>query len=365
MRILYLIPKLNVSSGVAKITSQKANFFIENSENSVAIVTQNKGNEPLFFNLNEEVKLFDIVLEGNAFSFIKAYKTQIKSILSEFKPDVIVIADNGLKALLFCHLIKTKVPVVLEIHCSKFVSENRFDSFLSKLKHNLIVKIRAFGIKSFDNIVMLSEESINEWNIKKATIIPNPVAQNSLLSDISNKKILCVTRNSYEKGLDRIIPISLAIQQKYPDWIFDVFCDDKGFYDINNLISKNKLVNIKIHKPKNEINEAYLSSSIYISTSRFEVFPLVILEAMSFGLPIVAYDCPIGNQSIITNDFGFLIKDGDENEFIDKLEMLISDKELQVKMGKMAKLASEKYDSKTIFKQYNKYLNEVIYKEQK
>jgi len=304
-------------------------------------------------------------LKGNFLAFLKSYKKQIESILKSTKPDVVVIADNGLKALFFNFIISTKIPVVLEIHCSKFVSEKENSSFRSKIIHKSIVKSRKLGAKSFRNIVMLSEESKKEWNLKRVKIIPNPVAQSSVYSDLSNKKIICVTRNSYEKGLDRIIPICAAIQKKYPKWSFEVYCNENGYYDIKKMIQSNKLRNLVIHQPIKDINDAYLKSSIYISTSRFEVFPLVILEAMSFGLPIVAYDCPIGNKSIINNHFGFLIEDGNETEFVFNLEKLIHETELKFEMGKNAKQESLKYDVATVFEKYKLYLNQVVYKEDK
>ena len=364
MKILYLIPKLNLSSGVAKIISAKANYLSNNRVNEVAIVTQNEGNFPLFFELDSKIKLFDIILKGNFITFLKSYKYQIEIIINDFQPNVIVVADNGLKALFFKYIVKTTIPVVLEIHCSKFVSEKEHSTFLSKILHKLVVKLRGIGAKSFANILMLSEESKQEWKFKKATIIPNPVSKNNYISDLTRKKILCVTRNSYEKGLDRIIPICLAIQNKYPDWYFEIYCDENGFYDINAMISRNNLSNIVLHNPTKKIDEAYQKSSIYISTSRFEVFPLVILEAMSFGLPIVAYNCPIGIKSIIDNNCSFLIEDGKERSIITAIEKLISNKELQLLMGKNARTESLKYNVDAIFKTYKSYLNQIVYKEQ-
>lgn len=365
MKILFLIPKLNVSGGVAKIISAKANFLSKNNENNVAILTQNKGNDPLFFDLNPNVDLFDVSLKGNFFNILTAYKKQVESVLKVFRPDVIVIADNGLKAMFFNIIIKTAIPVVLEIHCSKIVSEKENNTFFAKRSHQIVVKLRQLSIKYFSNIIMLSEESKKEWNLKSAKIIPNPVDQSSVHSDLSDKKIICVTRNNYEKGFDRIIPICKAINKKYPSWTFEVFCDEKGYFDILKLMKNNDIRNLIIHKSTKNINEYYLNSSIYISTSRFEVFPLVILEAMSFGLPVVAYNCPIGVKSILNSDFGFLIEDGNQNEFINKLEKLILDKEVRIKMGKNAQLESFKYNTEKILNDYKVYLNEIVYNELK
>lgn len=360
MKILYIIPKLNVSGGVAKIISTKANFLSKNYNHEVAIVTQNKGNYPLFFDLEKNIKLYDIILKGNIVHFLKTYKEQLNEKINSFNPDVIIIADNGLKALFFNYFFKLRIPVIIEIHCSKYVTENSNKSIGSKIKHYFTVRLRSFGIKSFSNILVLSKESKEEWNLKTAKIIPNPVAQNQTIADLTQKNIICVTRNSYEKGIDRIIPIASALQNKFPYWTLNVFCQEHGYFDLEKAISKNQLTNITLHNPTKEIDKAYIQNSILIAVSRFEVFPLVLLEAMSFGLPIVAYNCPIGNKSILNENFGFLVQDGNVNEFVTKVEELILNEDRRLQMGKQAQLESLKFNTKTILNQYNEYIIAVV-----
>lgn len=360
MKILYIIPKLNVSGGVAKIISTKANFLSKNYNHEVAIVTQNKGNYPLFFDLEKNIKLYDIILKGNIVHFLKTYKEQLNEKINSFNPDVIIIADNGLKALFFNYFFKLRIPVIIEIHCSKYVTENSIKSIGLKIKHYFTVRLRSFGIKSFSNILVLSKESKEEWNLKTAKIIPNPVAQNQTIADLTQKNIICVTRNSYEKGIDRIIPIASALQNKFPYWTLNVFCQEHGYFDLEKAISKNQLTNITLHNPTKEIDKAYIQNSILIAVSRFEVFPLVLLEAMSFGLPIVAYNCPIGNKSILNENFGFLVQDGNVNEFVTKVEELILNEDRRLQMGKQAQLESLKFNTKTILNQYNEYIIAVV-----
>ncbi|MBQ0472032.1 glycosyltransferase, partial [Proteus mirabilis] len=91
-----------------------------------------------------------------------------------------------------------------------------------------------------------------------------------------------------------------------------------------SLISeKNLNNNIKILPPTKNINKIYKSASIYCMTSRFEGMPLVLLEALSFNLPLIAYDCNTGPSEIITSDEnGLLIENTNTEHYISALSKL-------------------------------------------
>ena len=80
-------------------------------------------------------------------------------------------------------------------------------------------------------------------------------------------------------------------------------------------------------------------------TSRYEPFGLVLPEAMSCGLPVVAFDCPYGPAEIVTDGFdGFLVRQRKLEEFADKVCLLMDNQELRVKIGKAGIVSSQKYD---------------------
>ena len=83
-----------------------------------------------------------------------------------------------------------------------------------------------------------------------------------------------------------------------------------------------------------------------ISTSLFEPFGLVIPEAMSYGLPVVAFDCPYGPADIITDGLdGFLIKDRDVDSFSQRVCQLIESYDLRCQMGRNGILSSQRYNT--------------------
>ena len=96
-------------------------------------------------------------------------------------------------------------------------------------------------------------------------------------------------------------------------------------------------------------------------TSRFEGFGMVLIEAMASGLPCIAYDCPCGPRAIIENNSnGFLIEDGNENQFIQTLENLIENEILRIDMGNKAKISVNKYQIEAIMEEWNSILKGKI-----
>ena len=105
----------------------------------------------------------------------------------------------------------------------------------------------------------------------------------------------------------------------------------------------------------------YIESSIFVLTSLYEPFGLVIVEAMSCGLPVVAFDCPSGPANIINDGVdGFLIKNRDIDEFAEKLCMLIESPQLRLEIGKSAIQSSKRYSAEQVMPQWISLFNQLL-----
>lgn len=363
MKILYITPKINNEGGVARVLSEKTNYLISTLGYQIGIITQNNGNNPLFFDFNEKISLFDIKLKRNFFSFIYFYKKQIETILKTFEPDCIVVTDNGLKGYLFKYIIKTSIPVYIEIHGSKYnFQKDSKKNVLNSLIFKLHVFLRQKGINKFNKAIFLSEESKSEWEIDDYEVIPNSSwIKTTEFCSCENKKVICIARNSYEKGLDRLFHIWKSVTDKKPDWELLVYSEKEGYFDLDSLILKNDLSkNVRILNFERNILNSYLQSSIYLMTSRDEGMPMVLIEAMSVGLPIIAFDCPIGPKSLIkNNENGFLINDNDLDEFVSKTIQLIEDKQQRKEFGKNSYELSKKYNSDVVLNKWKIFFQTI------
>lgn len=354
MKLLYIVPKLNNEGGVARVLSLKLNYLIEKFGYEVHVLTQNQGSFPLFYSFHEKIVFHDMILEGTIFNFFNSFRKSLKSKIQDIQPDVIIVCDNGLKAYIIPFILPDGIPIIFECHGSKFIEEKPLKSdFISKNESLLKYKIKDFSANKFSKLVALSDESLKEWNVKNGLVIANPCwIQNDIVADLKSQKVIAVARNSYEKGLDRLLVIWQKVVAKYPDWILDIYGESTT--DLRSVVLELGMEsNVNLNEPVKNISEKYLATSLYIMTSRTEGFPMVLLEAMASGLPCVAYDCQSGPRAIIDEGVnGFLVEDGNVDSFVKKLELLIEDENLRMKMGSNAKESMRKYEIDGIMQQW-------------
>ncbi len=361
MKLLYIVPNINNEGGVARILSLKTNYFITQCGFEVNILTQNNGNTPLFYSFHEDVVFHDMQLKGAAPLFAFQYYKALNQNISLIKPNCILICDNGLKAFLLPFLVRRKIPLLLEIHSSIHVQEHPSShAVFNSLKQNLQYHFKKYAAEKYTKVVFLSNESAQEWNVRKKAIIPNPLwfAVNSV-APLSSRKVIAVARNTYEKGLDRLLPIWKEVVTLYPSWKLELYC---GNYQDLELIARELGIqdSVVFLDPTDTIQEAYLQAAIYIMTSRYECFPMVLLEAMASGVPCVAYDCPCGPKAIINHGVdGLLVEDGNQDEFIKQLELLMSNETLRLEMGKKAQATSNAYQIENVMPEWQKLIKSL------
>ena len=108
------------------------------------------------------------------------------------------------------------------------------------------------------------------------------------------------------------------------------------------------------------MKEQYRNASIFVMTSLYEGFGMALLEALTCGLPCIAFDCPCGPREMISNDKnGFLIAESNVEEFADKLIYLMSHSKERKEMGRQAYLSSENFSTEKVMKQWMDLFDEV------
>jgi glycosyltransferase involved in cell wall biosynthesis len=129
-------------------------------------------------------------------------------------------------------------------------------------------------------------------------------------------------------------------------WKIDIFGQGELEGDLNNQIINNNLQGrITIHQPTKEIYNEYLHSDFYVLSSNFEGFGLVLIEAMSCGLPVVAFDCSYGPNEIISDKKdGFLVKNGNIKQLSEKMEWLMTHEAERTEMGIQARISAKRYE---------------------
>lgn len=235
-------------------------------------------------------------------------------------------------------------------HYALFKNKNTHYLYLSHITR----KKYSSKFNYFDFIITINQEqkALLEKHHKNVIYIPNFLPKMpDVITNHQQKVVLFLGRFSKEKGVLRLIDIWKKVQEeaKFREWNL-VFVGDgvlkEAMQDKINKLNLNDTIIIKGFT--NDVEKEYLSASIYAMSSYSEGFGMVLIESASYALSSVAFDIA-GLSDIIENEkSGFLIEDGNLQEFAKKLQFLMRDENLRKTMGENAKIHTKKHFSKEL-----------------
>jgi len=281
-------------------------------------------------------------LEGENKYFIEEdnFLLQIKRINSFISLyDIDVVIFNGNRPIYFSPFIKVKNKIAY-----KHTSNNAFQFYKRQLGHLILNLCYLFC----DRIVLLYDNAKKEvfWNKKKIRIINNGVESFNLIEhkNRSSINVLCISRLDSNKGINWLINVFL-----------ETFGDDKDiqlaiagagplYESLNNFIYNRGVSNIRLLGFVEDIQSILNEADIFVLPSKFESFPLSLLEAMSFGLPIISTDTGGIKDIVSNNKNGYLINYLNDKELRDALFSLYNDMDLRKSQGDNSlKIFNEKF----------------------
>lgn len=364
MRILYITDALAVWGGIERVLSDKTSYLAKQYGYDVHIVTTDQGDHPIPYPLDERVKVHDLDIKYHHqykyrgltrlleyWKLNRMFLKRLKDSISEIQPDVIVcIRIETINTILKA---KGDIPLICESHslCYAYKYEK------ASLWYRLRFKLALGRVKKADCIVALTEGDANDWRKynKNVVVIPNVVHLNGSgrYSELKSKIVIFAGRFSAQKDVWSLLKIWKIVHQNRPDWELHVY--GEGEYRdefINKTIKED--IRIKVFHPTSEIFDKYLDSSMLVMTSCYEPFGLVLPEAMSCGLPVVAFNCPYGPADIISNGKdGFLIENRSIEAYAEKILYLMENNTIRTDMGKKAIQSSQRYHSQNIMGRWN------------
>lgn len=342
-----------------RVVLVKAGYLAEKLGYNVTILTTNTlPAEDIIYPVSTQITVKAIKpVKNNAVKYFFSYKHLINMIVDEVRPDIIIMCDNGLKSFFLPFILNKKLPLVYERHGSKFLKDIQPGTgLLSRVKEKISYRMMNFCGSRFDSFVTLTENGAKEWPFRNVKVIHNPLwFDTSFVSPLKNKRALTVARHTYEKGYDRLFKIWKEVTLLHPDWVLDVYGNDNPDYDVRQLAIDHGLAHqVSFHTPVKDIVDVYKEASLYLMASRYEGFGMVLLEAMACGVPCISFNCPTGPEEIIKDGRnGFLIPNGDINQFVERVVNLIEDHNLRAEMGARAKEHSASFSIDVIMKQWD------------
>lgn len=211
-----------------------------------------------------------------------------------------------------------------------------------------------------DRVILLTRQdrdAIARWvppkrclvieNVSPFPIQPPQAAQQQPLA-------LAIGRLSYQKGFDRLIVAWQQIARQAPGWQLAIVGDGPDRQALQQQIVQAGLSDrIQLVPATADIADWYRRAGLLLLTSRYEGLPMVLIEAMCFGLPLVAYDCQTGPAQLIDNQRnGFLVTDGDREQFCSRVLCLIADPALRQRFSQVSLEKARRFAPERIYPQW-------------
>jgi glycosyltransferase involved in cell wall biosynthesis len=376
-RIAYCIPSLDHSGGMERVLTTKANYLAEQFGYDVSIIiTDDKGAKPYFL-LSKKIHIIQLDVNIDClwkypiwkrlylyWKKMRIYKRRLEKCLNHLQPDITISLLR--REINFLNDIKDGSAKVGEIHFGRYkYRETNYDflpGFINKWISNRWMSQLDQKIKQLDRFVVLTHEDANYWKgLSNLTVIPNPITiEKGTISDCTSKQVIAVGRYTYQKGFDLLITAWDTVHKKHPDWALNIYGGGNK-EDLQTMVEKLGLGStIKLNGPVNPIQEKYQESSIFVLSSRFEGLPLVLMEAMSMGLPSVSFTCPCGPKDIINDGKdGILCDNGNIKSLAAGLCQLIENEQLRKEMGQKAAQNIQRFSLDNIMNQWNDLLQVI------
>jgi glycosyltransferase involved in cell wall biosynthesis len=285
-----------------------------------------------------------------------AHDLRLARLLGGRQPEVLI----GTRPTLNLLLAETVRPGVLTIGMDHI--------HLAAYRPALRTQIRA-AYPRLTALTVLTERTLADYrkllgaDAPRLACIPNalpPLAGG--LSDRTRKVVITAGRLAPAKGFDLLIRAYAPVAADHPDWTLRIFGQGPLRGRLQRLIDELGLgARVRLMPRVPGLGEELARSSIYALSSRLEGLPLVLIEAMSKGVPPVAFDCPTGPAELITpGEDGLLVPAGDVAGLSRALRELIEDAELRNRLGERALITARGYTLEAIGPRWDDLLAELL-----
>ena len=381
MKIVYCTDSVCHAGGIQRITVAKANALADIEGNEVwIVVTDNKRPKPVL-PISGKVHLVDLdvnyfeddwksrlhVLKG-IFVKRREHKRKLQQFLNTISPDIVISTGTSEKNFIPRMKVASHPSFVREIHCTSNYRQLAANGWFEKLSAwaGDIIDYHYY-IREYDKIVVLTDEDKQlHWKKNdKVEVIPNPLTtEHNKRSTLKNKTVITAGRLTAPKNFASLISTWKIVNKHHPDWKLEIW----GEGNLRNEL-RQQIENLQLKDSANlmgytdDIISKFAEASIFVCTSQFEGFGLVIVEAMSCGLPVVSYSCPCGPKDIITDGTdGFLVSIGDEQKMAERINYLIEHLDSRLKMGQAALDKSKQYSTDVITSKWMELFDSILIK---
>ena len=323
LKIGFLLGNFQTNGGIGRVTSIIADELCKKDEIEITTISYFKTDAPVLYDISSSINQY--VLFSAPVSMVKAilkYSAikKLRAIIEKENLDIIVGCGALFYPLVILAAKGTNAKTICWEHTDPATTHD----------YNFQGVARKLAVKSADKIVVLTKSAqkyyLETLKVKKDKLyqIYNPVSKDAAKSKEYNgnsKKIISVGRLSYPKNFSALIDIASNVLSQYPDWTWDIYGEGEERAELTAKIeSKNLVGKVNLKGQVYDLYDRYGDYSFQVMTSRYEGFPMSLIEGAVNRLPLISYDITTGpNELIVDGVNGYLVEKENTNEMTKKI----------------------------------------------
>lgn len=357
VKICLLCEYLSYIGGGERVYCSWANMFAEQLGYDVTIAAMEDWDKP-FYKVSPLVKIHSLKLrpakfysnshrrKRNMIIYYLQDRHNISNYLNSMGYDIVIGIALNMNLLL--STIKGSFIKIATEH-SEYYAPN---IILRRIRNLLYYRFSLLTVLNYEDKKLFERYNAN------TQVLINPVE--TLLAahpqiSLIQKTIISIGSLSPQKNQKDMLEIMKIVHESHPDWNLKIYGEGPLFQDLENFIKQNRMSSyVSLEGITSNVPAVLENASLFLLTSAIEGFGLVLVEAMSLGIPCISFDT-VGPKLIIQDDFnGFLISKGDIQGFADKVNQIISDKKLREKLGDGAYQSAQQYHPYVVAKDWER-----------
>ena len=358
-KVCFLIGNIDNFGGTERVTSIIANNLAKKGYD-ITIASITNGDSP-FFSLDQNIRTLSLSSAKGKSSFtlrIPLIIRNLRKVLIEHSIETLIVVDT------FSIIISLPAVSGLEV---RHIGWEHFN-FKSNLNNRKRWVLRRVAARYFDTIITLTSKDKEFWmdnafNKARIITIPNPcpyTVQDNDYSKNANNIVLAVGRLTSVKGFDMLLQAWKEVVSQRPKWRLRIVGDGEDANSLIEYIETNKLnKSVEMVGKVSNIDDYYQNADIFCLSSRAEGFPMVLLEALSFGLPVVSFNCETGPEEILKDTGSLLVPKNDVTKLSQELILLMDDKDRRNTISYKSKIKAKQYQPSQIISHWEDLLNET------
>lgn len=357
MKIVFLIQDCTTIGGTERTTCCLANAMARHGHDVTLISVFRTGGEckfPLDGNVRFVVLSdFDYTLKVSALKRMMVLLGEVRNLRKNraVRECDVIVAQKFFAAML---------AVRAGFGAKTFVG----DHYAYDLYHGVMNKVRDAVYRKAKAVVVLTEGNAvlyRQNGVSRVEVIPNMLPIKISEHVGGQQEIIAVGRLTYQKGFDTLLYIIDNIKERIAGWHLTIYGEGEDRKMLERIIDERQLVQfVTLYGATDNIEKAYREAEFGVMTSRFEGFPMVLLEAVAAGLPMVSFDCPTGPKDIYKDGAGIVVPDQDIKAIGEAIVRMTQDGQLRDKLSRECATVRETYSEENIYRQWMKVIDNYI-----